>query len=1041
MRCEPRATEAVFKVHYLFRLIEDEARKFVAEERYGNRDDCVDVVNSASVLAFETCGAECRNRDRHPVRLDAPCPGARSARRGPPILELRHRVDGFEEFPRESGNLRLNGARRHDAKPAFLRRRTFEDVVLEGVRSAKSCVEEVARTQQREDGIGSGRIRVLDVEIHRMNRNAYDHRVILERIGKVAATAPASLPPSIAGLNPSWSRLITTPRVDGVGRTWHVLDNRVADPSITVLCVHGNPTWSYMWRQLIAGAESHVRVVAVDQLEMGFSERTGTTRRLGQRIEDLGALTDHLDLGDRVVTVAHDWGGPISLGWAATHRAQLAAMVLMNTAVHQPAGSRGPFLIRMARLPGVLPFVCVTTPMFIQVALELSRPRLAKSIREGYLAPYRTSARRAGIGDFVRDIPLDPSHPSAEALEKVIADIPSLADLPTLLLWGPSDPVFSDIYLRDLETRLPRADVHRFVGASHLVPEDANVADAVHEWLAQLGKPRSRSARSSDEPALSRAPGWSALDRRSDDDEVAMIEMHRHAVRRSMSFAELDVDVHRVAAGLARHGVAKSDRVALLIPPGIDLTVCLYACWRMGAVPVLVDAGLGARGISRALKSATPRYLIGIPRALAAARLMAWPGERVSTVVLPTPAAGLLRVATTLSDLRALGEDQPAPPTPANTDPAAVIFTSGATGPAKGVVYRHHQLQAQRDMLARCFDIRPNDRFVAAFPPFALYGPAMGVPSVVPDMSPTEPGSLRAVALAEACEAIGATLVFASPAALRSVVATADDLMPHHRASLARVRMVLSAGAPVSSSLLRATTEIMPMAEAHTPYGMTEVLPVSDITPAAIEAAGSGDGVCVGHPLPDVTVAITPLDEAGRASDVLTREAAVTGEVCIHAAHMKESYDQLWYTQHASALPPSWHRSGDVGHLDDDGRLWIEGRMIHIITTAARPVTPVGIEQAVETLPGVARAAAVGVGPPGTQQVVVVVESIPRPRRSALASLALTAQVRSVGRVDIAAVLVVPALPVDKRHNSKIDRTRVASWASSTLAGRRLRAP
>ena len=491
-----------------------------------------------------------------------------------------------------------------------------------------------------------------------------------------------------------------------------------------------------------------------------------------QRVDDLCALTDQLDLAGRVVTVAHDWGGPISLGWATRHRTQLDGVILMNTAVHQPPGSRAPALIRLARLPGVLQLVCVRTPAFIQSTLALSRPRLRKSIRDAFHAPYRSAARRTGIGAFVQDIPLDPSHPSVEAIDKIVADVGALGDVPTLLLWGPSDPVFSDIYLRDLEARFPAADVHRFVGASHLVSEDADVAGVIHEWVGQLPPVReAQEPRPTARPAP-REPAWSSLDRRSGDPDVAMIEMTAAGVGRSISFAALDADVRRTAAGLVAHGVQPGDRVALLIPPGIDLTVCLYACWRMGAVVVVVDAGLGARGISRALKSATPKFLIGIPRALVAARALGWPGARISAAPLPDAMAKALRVTTSLDAIRVLGEGKPLPPTPADTEPAAVIFTSGATGPAKGVVYRHHQLQAQRDVLARAYGISADDRFVAAFAPFALYGPAMGVPSVVPDMSVTAPGTLRAVALAEAADAIGATLVFASPAALRNVIAT-----------------------------------------------------------------------------------------------------------------------------------------------------------------------------------------------------------------------------------------------------------------------------
>jgi len=834
--------------------------------------------------------------------------------------------------------------------------------------------------------------------------------------------------------------LVVTPELDRVGRTWHVLDNGVDDPTVTLLCVHGNPTWSYLWRNVLARAGARVRVVAVDQLEMGFSERSGRARGLQQRVDDLGALTGALDLRGRVITVAHDWGGPISLGWAAQHRAQLDGVILTNTAVHQPAGARAPALIRMARLPGVLPMVCVRTPAFIQATLELARPRLPKSVRDAYHAPYRTAGRRAGIGAFVQDIPLDPSHPSAAALERIVAGIDTLTDLPALLLWGPSDPVFADIYLRDLEARLPQADVHRFVGASHLVPEQADVAGAVHEWIAQRRcAPSPVAERESRAARVARAPAWSSLDRRTGDDDVAMIEMTPDGVGSSITFAALDADVRRVAAGLVEHGVAKGDRVALLVPPGVDLTVCLYACWRMGAVVVLVDAGLGARGIGRALQSATPRHLIGVPRALAAARLLGWPGRRISAVSLGATATRAFGVTTDLDALRRTGAGRALPPTPVDTDLAAIVFTSGATGPAKGVAYRHHQLQAQRDLLARLYDIGPDDRFVAAFAPFALFGPAMGVPSVVPDMNVTAPGTLRAVTLADAAEAIGATLVFASPAALANVIATAGDLTPRHRAALARVRLVLSAGAPVASTVLRAVAELMPNAALHTPYGMTEVLPVADITLAGIEAAGAGNGVCVGRPVAEATVAICPIDDCGNASGTLTTHAGVVGEVCIHAAHAKDGYDKLWVTQHRSEHE-QWHRSGDVGHLDADGRLWIEGRMIHVMTTASGPVTPVGIEQACESEAGISRAAAVGVGPAGTQQVVVVVVPAVPPQRPDLAPDALTQRVRAVAGVEVAAVLVVPALPVDKRHNSKIDRTRVGKWASAVLAGGRMRA-
>jgi acyl-coenzyme A synthetase/AMP-(fatty) acid ligase len=378
-------------------------------------------------------------------------------------------------------------------------------------------------------------------------------------------------------------------------------------------------------------------------------------------------------------------------------------------------------------------------------------------------------------------------------------------------------------------------------------------------------------------------------------------------------------------------------------------------------------------------------------------------------------------------------------PLPAEAGPddeAAVLFTSGATGPAKGVVYRHRQASAQIAALREVYGITGDDRLVAAFPPFALYGPAVGIPSAVPAVR--KPGALTAAALADAVAAVDATMIFASPAALRNVVATAPELTAAQRAALAGVRRVVSAGAPVPASLLHALGDVLPQATPHTPYGMTEALPVTDVALGEIDAAGPGNGVCVGRPLPGVDVAVVPLAPGAR----LTREPGVTGEISVAAPHVKDRYDQLWAVQRGSAREPGRHRTGDVGHLDTEGRLWVEGRLVHVIATAAGPVTPVGIEQRAEAVDGVAMAAAVGVGPAGTQQVVVVVVPEPglaarRPGARLLAVAPLTDAVRAGAGVPVAAVLVVDALPVDIRHAAKIDRTRVARWAERVLAGER----
>ncbi len=856
------------------------------------------------------------------------------------------------------------------------------------------------------------------------------------------SSAAAELPPDdLPGLAPEWSRLVTV--ADGV--TWHVLDTAPLEPERTILCVHGNPTWSYLWRDLLAAAPTDVRVVAVDQLEMGFSERTGRRRRLADRIDDLSALTAALGIEGRVVTVGHDWGGPVSVGWAVQHVAQLEGIVLMNTAVDQPEPTPGATLLRLAQAAPLRRLLCQRTPWFVRGATALSRPRPAAAVRRGYESPYLAAHRRKGIADFVADIPFRSDHPTAATLAEIAAFIPQLADVPALLVWGGKDPIFNDVYLRDLQRRFPAAVTHRLAGAGHLVPEDADVAGVVLRWMEELPDRRTRPVdeghgipASAHSATGQRRRVWLALQERAEDEDLAIAEIADGEVRRA-SFAELERRVTEVAAGLLSHRVCPGDRVALLVEPGIDLAAALHAVWRVGGVAVFVDAGLGGRGISSALASAAPRFLIGGVKALAAATAMRWPGERISVTELAAPLRRTLRSAASLTGLR--DADVGPLPLPAPDDIAAVAFTSGATGPAKGVRYKHRQVEAQRDALMQLYGIQPSDRLVAAFAPFALYGPLMGIASIVPDMDITAPATLTATKLAEAVSAIDATLVFASPAALRNVVATAGEVTLDQRAALHRVRLVLSAGAPVDRSLLRSVRRVLPAARIHTPYGMTEVLPVADVSLEELEQLEAGRGVCVGRPVDGVDLAIAPLDAPGTGGVELVTDPDVTGEVCVRAEHMRDGYDQLWATELAASSPPGWHRTGDVGHLDAHGRLWIEGRLAHVVTTAAGPVTPVPIEQTINAQDEVMRSAVVGVGPSGAQVVAVVVEPAMPVRVSGLADLDLADAIRGETEVDVAAVLVVPELPVDIRHNSKIDRIALASWASEVCAGLRSAAP
>jgi acyl-coenzyme A synthetase/AMP-(fatty) acid ligase/pimeloyl-ACP methyl ester carboxylesterase len=771
------------------------------------------------------------------------------------------------------------------------------------------------------------------------------------------------------------------------------------------LCLHGNPTWSFLWSRLMHEIGDYFRIIAPDQLSMGFSEQV-SSRSYRERVADLADLIDALQISEPMWLVAQDWGGAIAMGYAVAHPERVAGMVLSNTGIAIPSGRRAPLLIRAAAATGVHRLVTCYTKLFVWGTPLLPGGGVSGQQRTALAYPYLRRKNRRGVADFVADAPLSASHPSFSDIAAVAEKISGL-DIPVRLIWGSRDPVFNDDFAHDLMNRFTNAALHRIAGAGHLAVLETSVAPLVR---AAIEEQVANSHELLAEPATGEvATLWSQIDHWDNVTEIAISDA---AADSSVTRPEFAARVATYAEELHRRGVGNADRIAILVSPGIDLIAVVYACWRIGAVAVIADRGLGLRGLRAAVRASRVKFVIGPVRAGAAARVLGWAPRAVFirlNLLAAAPVVALVHKVTA--------------PEPSPDDLAAVLFTSGATGPAKGVRYTHRQLYAQRDALQRTYAITPQDSFVAAFAPFALYGPALGIATGLADMDVTAPSTLTAAALDDACGRINATMVFASPAALANVVTTATDNLAHLR----KVRLVMSAGAPVPIKTLQSVSALCPDAQLHTPYGMTEMLPVADVSLVELERIGNGRGVCVGQPVTGCEVSIDP----------------ATKEILVSGAWMSAGYDSLWFTQY-SARPmvasngriTKWHRTGDVGHLDSDGNLWVEGRGVHVIHSPDGAIAPVPLEIAVETLPTVVRVAAVGVGPIGVQQVVIVIET--SDHSAGAANAQLTRDVRAVLFPQVvAAVWITKHLPVDIRHNSKIDRTAVASEMSKILSGRK----
>lgn len=506
----------------------------------------------------------------------------------------------------------------------------------------------------------------------------------------------------------------------------------------------------------------------------------------------------------------------------------------------------------------------------------------------------------------------------------------------------------------------------------------------------------------------------------------------------TLTYRELDARSDAIAAGLGRRGIVRGTRTVVMVRPSPEFFLLMFALFKAGAVPVLVDPGIDRRALRQCLDEAEPEAFIGIPLAQMARVVLGW--ARSATVRITTGRRGWLADAT-LARVEADGAgagSQLAATEP--DDVAAILFTSGSTGIPKGVVYRHRHFVAQIAMLRDAFGIGAGGVDLPTFPPFALFDPALGLTSIIPDMDPTKPALADPRKLHDAIARFGVDQLFGSPA-LMAVLAG-------HGAALPTVKRVTSAGAPVPAEVVARMRELLPEdAQFWTPYGATECLPVAVIegrelqsTRAATEA---GAGTCVGRPVAPSEVRIIRIsdDAIVQWSADLEVATGVVGEISVAGPSVTDLYfNREAQTRLAKIREPLAdgserivHRMGDVGYFDAQGRLWFCGRKSHRVETAQGPLYTEQIEPVFNTHRDVRRTALVGVGASGSQRPVLCVEL--QPGVDAGQWPRIERELRALGQTQrhtagIDAFALHPKFPVDIRHNAKIGREKLAAWAT-----------
>jgi acyl-CoA synthetase (AMP-forming)/AMP-acid ligase II len=509
----------------------------------------------------------------------------------------------------------------------------------------------------------------------------------------------------------------------------------------------------------------------------------------------------------------------------------------------------------------------------------------------------------------------------------------------------------------------------------------------------------------------------------------------------ALTYAQLDTRSDAIAAGLAKRGIVRGTRTVVMVRPTPEFFLLMFALFKAGAVPVLVDPGIDRRALRQCLDEAQPQAFIGIPLAQLARVALGW---ATSARIRITTGRHAWLADAALQQVERAGAN--AGPQLADTQPddiAAIVFTSGSTGVPKGVVYRHRHFVAQVAMLRDAFAIAAGGVDLPTFPPFALFDPALGMTSIIADMDPTRPARADPRKLLRAIERFGVDQLFGSPALIA--------VLARHGVKLPSIKRVTSAGAPVPAEVVATMRALLPDdAQLWTPYGATECLPVAVIEGRELlttrERTEQGAGTCVGRAVAPNEVRIIGIDDGVIAqwSDALLVKAGQIGEITVAGPSTTDSYFNrdaatalAKIREHlANGSERIVHRMGDLGYFDGEGRLWFCGRKSQrVILDDTTTLCTEQVEPIFNTHPDVHRTALVGAGAAGARPVLCVElrHGVAKDQQSRI-----TDELRHIGdgfvhAAKVEAFVFHPRFPVDIRHNAKIGREELAQWAQKQL--------